>query len=171
MMKRLYSPWRSQYIATFKNEKPKKGESLFTRILRQNKDEKNLVLLRKKHCFVMMNLYPYNSGHVMIVPYTQTPAMSGLSAETLTEIMETLVQMQEVLTRVMKPHGFNIGANIGRVAGAGIDDHVHFHIVPRWNGDTNFMPTLGDVKVVSEDMKKTYKKIIQTLKKKPSKRK
>jgi ATP adenylyltransferase len=170
-MKRLYSPWRSQYIATFKNEKPKKGESLFTRILRQNKDEKNLVILRKKHCFVMMNLYPYNSGHLMIVPYTQTPTMSGLSTETLTEVMETLAQMQEILTNVMKPHGFNIGANIGRVAGAGIDDHIHFHIVPRWNGDTNFMPTLGDVKVVSEDMKATYTKIINILKKKQTKRK
>ncbi|MCK9410601.1 MAG: HIT domain-containing protein [Bacteriovoracaceae bacterium] len=170
-MKKIFSPWRSQYIATFKNEKPKKDESLFTRIIRENKDEKNLVILRKKYCFVMMNLYPYNSGHLMVVPYTQASTMSGLDSETMTEIMETLTQMEQLLTTVMKPHGFNMGANIGRVAGAGIDDHIHFHIVPRWNGDTNFMPTLGDVKVVSEDMRATYKKLIFSVKKQTQKRK
>lgn len=164
-MKKLFSPWRSQYIATFKDEKPKKGESLFTRILREKTDVRNLVVVRKKHCFVMMNLYPYNSGHLMIVPYTQTPVMSGLSTDSYTEIMETASEMMAVLSTIMKPHGFNFGANIGRVAGAGIDDHIHFHIVPRWNGDTNFMPTLGDVKVVSEDMKSTYKKIVAQIRK------
>jgi ATP adenylyltransferase len=164
-MERLFSPWRSKYIASFKKEKPKAGESLFTRILREKKDERNLVLLRKKHCFVMMNLYPYNSGHLMIVPYTQTPNLNDLSKETYAEIMETTAQMINVLKAVMNPHGFNFGANIGRVAGAGVDDHVHFHIVPRWNGDTNFMPTLGDVKVVSEDMNTSYKNIKAMIKK------
>lgn len=170
-MKRLHSPWRSRYIATFKNEKPKKGESLFTRIIRQRKDVKNLVIVRKEHCFVMMNLYPYNSGHLMVVPYQQTAAMSALPAETLTEIMVTVSEMTEVLTEVLKPHGFNFGANLGRVAGAGIDDHIHFHIVPRWNGDTNFMPTLGDVKVVSDDMQSTYKKIVAAIARRTKKRK
>jgi ATP adenylyltransferase len=164
-MKLLYSPWRSKYIAGFKKEKPKNGESLFSRIIRQNKDEKNLVILRKKHCFVMMNLYPYNSGHLLIVPYVQTSEMRDLSKEVYAEVMETTSQMIEVLKIVMKPHGFNFGANLGRVAGAGIDDHIHFHIVPRWNGDTNFMPTLGDVKIVSEDMKSTFKKIKSEVKK------
>jgi ATP adenylyltransferase len=168
-MKKLHSPWRSLYIATFKNEKPRKGESLFTRILRQKKDEQNLVIVRKEHCFVMMNLYPYNSGHVMVVPNVQTRSMSGLSAEALLEIMQTTVEMTEVLNDVLKPHGFNFGANIGRVAGAGIDDHIHFHIVPRWNGDTNFMPTIGDIKVVSDDMKATYKKIVARIRKKRTK--
>ncbi|MDP1677579.1 MAG: HIT domain-containing protein, partial [Bacteroidota bacterium] len=149
-MKRLFSPWRSKYISTFKNEKPRKGESLFSRILRENKDDKNLVVVRKIHCFVMMNLYPYNSGHLMIVPYQQTSEMSNLSTEELSEIMETISQMIEILKKVLKPHGFNFGANLGRAAGAGVDDHIHFHIVPRWNGDTNFMPTLGEIKVVSE---------------------
>lgn len=169
-MKRLFSPWRSKYIAGFKNEKPRKGESLFTKILRQNKDEKNLVIVRKKHCFVMMNLYPYNSGHLMIIPYRQTSEMKDLTAEENAEIMETTAEIIEVLKKVMKPHGFNFGANLGRVAGAGVDDHIHFHIVPRWNGDTNFMPTLGDVKVVSEDMNVSYKKI-KTIITKNSKRK
>jgi ATP adenylyltransferase len=170
-MKRLYSPWRSQYIASFKDEKLKKGESLFTRMLKENKDEKNLIIVRKKHCFVVMNLYPYNSGHIMIVPYQQTHQLNDLTIDEQTEIMTTTAEMITVLTKVMKPHGFNFGGNFGRAAGAGIDDHIHFHIVPRWNGDTNFMPTLGDVKIVSEDMKKTYQKIKAALKKNNMKRK
>lgn len=158
-MKRLFSPWRSKYIASFKNEKPRKGESLFSRVLREKKDERNLVLIRKKFCFVMMNLYPYNSGHVMVVPNRQISTMSSLTVDESAEIMHIAAEMIEVLKIVMKPHGFNFGANIGRAAGAGIDNHIHFHIVPRWNGDTNFLPTLSDVKTVSEDMQSTYKKI------------
>lgn len=170
-MKRLFSPWRSQYIASFKNEKPRKGKSLFTRILHDKNDEKNFVLLRKKHCFVVMNLYPYNSGHLMVVPYRQTRDMSDITAEEFAEIMQAAAEMMKVLKTLMKPHGFNFGANIGRVAGAGIDDHIHFHIVPRWNGDTNFMPVLGEIKVVSEEMKKMYKDIKRALNTTTSKRK
>lgn len=170
-MKRLFSPWRSKYISTFKDEKPRKGESIFTRILHENRDEKNLVVIRKKHCFVLMNLYPYNSGHLMIVPYKQTSELHGLSKEENAEILETAAEMITILKKVMKPQGFNVGANIGRVAGAGIDDHVHFHIVPRWNGDTNFMPIISDTKVVSEDMKATYKKIKSVINSKKTKRK
>ena len=170
-MERLFSPWRSQYISTFKNEKPRKGESLFSRILREKKDSKNLVIVRKNHCFVMMNLYPYNSGHLMIVPYQQTSEMSDLSVEEMSEIMETSSQMIEILKKVLKPQGFNFGANLGRAAGAGVDDHIHFHIVPRWIGDTNFMPTLSDIKVVSEDMRETFKKIKNEITSKKYKRK
>lgn len=169
-MKRMFSPWRSKYIASFKNEKPRKGESLFTGILRQNKDAKNFVIVRKTHCFVMMNLYPYNSGHLMVIPYRQTADIAALTAEEHTEIMETTAQMIGILKKIMNPQGFNFGANLGRAAGAGVDDHIHFHIVPRWTGDTNFMPTLGDVKVVSEEMNATYKKIIAELKPKIKKR-
>jgi ATP adenylyltransferase len=164
-MKRLFSPWRSQYIAAFKNEKPKKGDSLFTRILRENKDVKNLVIVRRKHCFVMMNLYPYNSGHLLIIPNRQVSEMSDLNSEEYAEIMSVSAEMIQILKKVMKPHGFNFGANLGRVAGAGIDDHIHFHIVPRWNGDTNFMPVLADTKVVSEEMEQTFKKIKSRIKK------
>lgn len=158
-MDRLYSPWRSKYIGTFKNESPRTEESLFTRIYREKNDAKNLVLLRKKYCFVMMNLYPYNSGHLMIVPNKQTAEITDLSKAELTEIMNTSVEMIAVLKKLLHPHGFNVGANLGRVAGAGVDDHIHFHIVPRWNGDTNFMPTLGNIKVVSEDINAMYKKL------------
>ncbi|MFZ4621073.1 MAG: HIT family protein [Bacteroidota bacterium] len=170
-MKRMFSPWRSKYIASFKNERPRKGESLFTGILRQNKDAENYIIIRKEYCFVMMNLYPYNSGHLMVIPYRQTADISELTSEEHGEIMATTVQMIGILKKVMNPQGFNFGANLGRVAGAGVDDHIHFHIVPRWNGDTNFMPTLSDVKVVSEDMKSTYKKITALLKSQKSKRK
>lgn len=170
-MERLFSPWRSKYISTFKKEKPRKGESLFSRILRQKKDSKNLVIVRKNHCFVMMNLYPYNSGHLMIVPYQQTSEISDLSVEEMAEIMETSSQMIEILKKILKPQGFNFGANLGRAAGAGVDDHIHFHIVPRWIGDTNFMPTLSDIKVVSEDMRETFKKIKNEITSKKYKRK
>ena len=102
----------------------------------------------------------------MVIPYTETPSLSGLSSAERNELMDTMQKMVDILTEVYHPHGFNIGANIGRVAGAGIDSHIHFHIVPRWNGDTNFMPTLGEVKVVSEDMVAAYKEIRSAIRKK-----
>ncbi|MHB1050780.1 MAG: HIT family protein [Bacteroidota bacterium] len=158
-MKRLFSPWRSKYIQSFKSEKPRKDASLFTRVLKEKKDRKNLIVVRRKYCFVMMNLYPYNSGHLMIIPYKKTSRLSDLSAAEYAEIMHTAADMMKILEKIMRPQGFNFGANIGRAAGAGIDDHIHFHIVPRWNGDTNFMPVLNDIKVVSEEMEATYNKI------------
>jgi ATP adenylyltransferase len=165
-MERLFSPWRSDYIATFKDEKKAEGESLFTRIAGEKKDSKNLVLVRKKHCFVMMNLYPYNSGHLMIIPYKKTAVMTDLTAEECAELLQTTAEMIELLKKTLQPHGFNFGANLGRVAGAGIDDHIHFHVVPRWNGDVNFMPTIAETKVVSEAMRVTYNRLKKNLKKK-----
>ncbi len=164
-MERLFSPWRSEYIASFKDEPKTAGESLFTRIAGEKKDAKNLVLVRKTHCFVMMNLYPYNSGHLLVIPYKQTAEMTDLTPEECAELLHTTADMIELLKKTMKPHGFNFGANLGRVAGAGIDDHIHFHIVPRWNGDVNFMPTIAETKVVSEAMRATYKKLKKNLKK------
>ncbi len=158
-MEKLWSPWRSQYIDTFKEEKEPLPGSLFTRILAENDDRKNYLLHRGKNCFIIMNLYPYNSGHLMIVPYKEVKELTELDDETRLEIFSMLELGMKALTEVMKPHGFNIGANLGRVAGAGIEDHLHFHIVPRWNGDTNFMPVLNDVKVISEEMGRTYTKL------------
>ncbi|HTP12169.1 MAG TPA: HIT domain-containing protein [Bacteroidota bacterium] len=163
-MKRLFSPWRSQYIASFKDEaKKKKDECLFCRIAREKNDEKNLVVARREHCFVVMNKYPYNSGHLMIVPFNHTANFGGLSRDEYAEIMATTAEMIDVLGKVSQPQGFNFGANLGRVAGAGIDQHVHFHLVPRWNGDTNFMPTIGDVKLVSEETRETFKRLRQAV--------
>ncbi len=159
-MEKLWSPWRSQYIDTFKEEKKETlPGSLFTRILNENDDRKNYLLHRGKYSFIIMNLYPYNSGHLMIVPYKEARELSELDAETRLEMFSFLELGVNALNEAIKPHGFNIGANLGRVAGAGIEDHLHFHIVPRWNGDTNFMPVLNDVKVISEEMGRTYEKL------------
>jgi ATP adenylyltransferase len=163
-MKRLFSPWRSAYIASFKTAKPRTG-CLFCRIAKQSKDSQNYVLWRGEHCFLVMNLYPYNSGHLMVVPYKHTPDMGSLSDETNIEIMQTADRAMKALVKVSEPQGFNFGANLGRAAGAGIDKHVHFHIVPRWSGDTNFMPVLADVKLISEDMRKSWKELKKALEK------
>jgi ATP adenylyltransferase len=157
-LKRLYSPWRSAYIQTFKGGKKSRG-CLFCRIAKEKKDERNLVLWRGKYCYLVMNLYPYNSGHLMVVPYQHTPDIGSLSDEANVEMMRAAVKGMDALAKVSSPQGFNFGANLGRAAGAGIDEHVHFHIVPRWSGDTNFMPVLSDVKLISEDMKKTWKEL------------
>ena len=161
-MKRLFSPWRSAYIASFKCAKPAKG-CLFCRIAKEKRDERDLVLWRGKHCFLVMNLYPYNSGHLMVVPYLHTSDLSSIPDEANVEIMQAAVRGIKALVSVSGPQGFNFGANLGRAAGAGIDEHIHFHVVPRWSGDTNFMPVLADVKLISEDMKKTWKQLCKAV--------
>ena len=158
-MKRLYSPWRSSYIATFKDAKKSK-RCLFCRIAKdKKKDAENLVVWRGRRCYLVMNLYPYNSGHLMIVPYRHTSDLGKLSDAENKEMMKATVMAMKALDKSSKPQGYNFGANLGRAAGAGIDEHVHFHIVPRWSGDTNFMPVLSDTKLISEDMKKTWKEL------------
>ena len=162
-MKRMWSPWRSQYIQSFAG-RPKRGrESLFRAALRSRDDRKNLVVWRGKHCFVIMNRYPYNSGHLMVVPNRQVADVQRLTRAEMAEIMRTVQRAMKALDRVMHPKGYNFGANFGRAAGAGIDEHVHFHIVPRWDGDTNFMPIFADTKVISEDMDVTWDKLRKLL--------
>lgn len=160
-MKLMWSPWRSGYIQTFK--KPARGKqerkSLFSRAADSKQDDKHHIVWRGNHCFVIMNLYPYNSGHLLIVPYRQTAKFEQLTAAELGEIMDAARRAMKALDKVMKPQGYNLGCNIGRVSGAGIDDHIHFHVVPRWSGDTNFMPVIAGTKVISEDMKATLKKL------------
>jgi ATP adenylyltransferase len=160
----MWSPWRSQYIQSFSAlPKRKKKESLFRTAFRSRDDKKNLVLWRGVHCFVIMNRYPYNSGHLMIVPNRQIANVQDLTDAELTEIMQVSKRAMKALDALMHPQGYNFGANFGRTAGAGIDEHVHFHIVPRWNGDTNFMPVLADTKVISEDMIVTWSKLRKLL--------
>jgi ATP adenylyltransferase len=167
-MERLFSPWRSEYIGSFSKTKKKSGAGcLFCDAAKSKNDSRNLILLRREFCFVMMNLYPYNSGHVLIVPYTHTGEFSRLSAKECADVMAASALVMESIEKTMQPQGFNFGANLGRAAGAGIDQHIHFHIVPRWNGDTNFMPTLADTKLVSESMQETYRKLKRNL---PSKK-
>jgi ATP adenylyltransferase len=163
-MKRLWSPWRSLYIQSFRTPAGKKKRgSIFTQALRAGDDRKNLILWRGEHCFVIMNRFPYNSGHVMVVPNREVADVKKLTPEELGEIMATVQRVIAAIDGEMGPQGYNFGANFGRVSGAGIDEHVHFHIVPRWNGDTNFMPVLADTKVISDDMAKTWKSLRKRL--------
>ncbi|WP_456402478.1 HIT family protein [Persephonella sp.] len=154
-MERLYSPWRSQYIETY----DKIDECFLCDAYKSADDEKKLVLYRGKRVFVIMNLYPYNAGHLMVCPNEHIGEFTDIDLETLTEISVVTQKMISVLKKALNPEGFNIGYNLGRVAGAGLEDHIHNHIVPRWNGDTNFMPVLGEVKVISQDLKDIYIKI------------
>ena len=160
-MEKLWSPWRSKYIESFKSDEDK-TKCIFCQMLTLDpKENDNLLVDMGEYTFSVLNLYPYNNGHLMIVPKRHTNDFSGLTKEELTESFEKLQLAEKVLRKVLNPHAFNIGANIGRVAGAGIEDHIHFHIVPRWNGDSNFMPIIGDVKVISQDLAETKSKLLQ----------
>jgi ATP adenylyltransferase len=149
----LYAPWRYTYIKS--TIEKKENGCIFCEAPKRS-DEEALILLRGEHVYSIMNLYPYNTGHVMIVPYRHVADYSDLREEEALEMHYMVKAVLEALKKVLKPHGFNMGFNLGRVAGAGIDKHIHLHIVPRWNGDTNFMPVIGGVKVLSQDVRETY---------------
>ncbi len=136
---------------------PEQPGCLFCRIEAEtDRDEQNFVVHRARHNLIVLNIYPYISGHLMIVPYEHTAEFDMLPAETAAEIMRLGQRCTHILTETMQPHGFNLGMNLGRVAGAGIDEHLHLHVVPRWNGDTNFLPLIGGVKLVPEAIDDTY---------------
>jgi len=160
MTERLWSPWRMEYILSDKE----KGHCIFCEAIAQDRDEENLVLYRGKHAFIILNLYPYNNGHLMVVPYEHVPSTEDLDPEVLTELMLLVNKSLQLLRKVMSPQGFNIGINMGAPAGAGIQDHVHVHVVPRWTGDTNFMPVLAATRVVPELLAQTYAKMRDALK-------
>jgi ATP adenylyltransferase len=143
-------------MAYIKNVKTEDEGCIFCTKPAQTDDKENLLLFRGKTCFVLMNLFPYNNGHLMIIPYKHTSDILDIDKETSGEMWELLCLSKKALTTVMNPDGFNAGMNIGRSAGAGIDQHIHLHIVPRWNGDTNFMPVTGETKVISQALSETY---------------
>lgn len=147
-MEHLHAPWRIQYILAPKP--PAADPSLFTRIAQSSEDVANLVLIRARSCFALLNAYPYTGGHLMIVPYRQTSDLDELTEAELTDLMLLTRRCVQALKKVMHPDGFNVGVNLGRVAGAGVTEHLHLHVVPRWNGDTNFMPVLADTTVVPQ---------------------
>ncbi len=149
-MDSLHAPWRIEYILA---PKPSLSESLFTRIAQANDDEANYVIARDRTCFALLNTYPYNGGHLMVVPYKQVQDLNGLTEEEMADLLKLTRRCQNALTRVMKPDGFNIGINLGKSAGAGIAEHLHIHIVPRWCGDTNFMPVLANTTVVPQALR------------------
>jgi ATP adenylyltransferase len=146
-MESLHAPWRIEYILA---PKPALEEGLFTRLAQSNDDLAHYVVARSRTCFALLNKYPYTGGHLMVVPYKQTPDLSGLTDGELIDLLKLTCRCQNALSQVMKPDGFNIGINLGKCAGAGVLEHVHIHIVPRWNGDTNFMPVLANTTVVPQ---------------------
>ena len=150
-MRHLWSPWRLEYLTA-----PKIEGCIFCHAIEAGNDREKLVLLRGKRAFLILNRYPYNNGHFMAVPYAHVPSLEDLDAMTLTEMMLLLNRGLAALRATMCPDGFNIGANLGQVAGAGIEEHVHLHAVPRWAGDTNFMPVVGEMRVVPQTWMQTY---------------
>jgi ATP adenylyltransferase len=159
-MKNLWSPWRSKYIESFKDEQSG-GDCIFCEALKFDvSDLSNLVVHKSNFTYTILNLYPYNNGHLMIVPFRHLWELEKLSRDESGEIMEQLILAKLVLAEIYKPQGFNIGLNLGRAGGAGIEEHLHFHIVPRWSGDTNFMPVLGEVKIISQELMETKRKML-----------
>jgi ATP adenylyltransferase len=153
-MKLLFAPWRMKFIAG-----PKPRGCPFCRMAASKEDAKNHILKRGKYSYAVLNLYPYNNGHLMLVPYEHTRDFPRLAPETADELMKELQFWTDRMTRIFKPEGFNIGMNLGRAGGAGIDKHIHFHIVPRWVGDANFMSVCGDTKVMPESLARVYKRL------------
>jgi ATP adenylyltransferase len=154
-MKRIWSPWRMEYI---ENHEKQEG-CIFCNALAKPDNEQNLIIKRGKLAFVILNLYPYTSGHLMVAPMAHQPSLEFLEPDSRAEMMELVSQSIVMLKKVYNPEAFNVGANIGEAAGAGEPDHVHLHIVPRWAGDTNFMSAVGETRVLPESLEETYRRI------------
>ena len=155
----LWAPWRSSYVTGERSE----DSCVFCDKFTKTTDRDNLILLRGKYCCVVMNLFPYNNGHVMVLPFAHKADISELTEAELSELYSYTTLMTKVIRKVMKAQGFNIGINMGAVAGAGIAAHLHQHIVPRWAGDTNFMPVVAKAKVISETLEETYDKLYKEI--------
>ena len=155
-MDKLWAPWRIEYIRS-----PKEDGCIFCIKSQETNDRNNLVLYRGKKAFVLMNLYPYSNGHLMISPYQHTSETDDLSSACNSEIMDMANKSMSILSRTFNAEGYNFGANFGEVAGAGIKEHLHLHLVPRWIGDTNFMPIMGHTKVMVDGLKETRKQLAE----------
>jgi ATP adenylyltransferase len=158
-LQRLWSPWRSKYIASGVDSQ-KEGCVFCTIAADPDNDASHFVLHRGEHAFVLLNLYPYITGHLMIVPYLHTGEFDSVAKEITDEMMDLAKRSQTALRDVYSPSGFNLGMNLGSAAGAGIADHIHIHVLPRWSGDTNFMSVVGDVRVVPQAMTQLYDELL-----------
>ncbi len=164
-MDRLWTPWRYQYITNESGEKSGEGDSstscIFCTLSQQDSthDERNYILHRARHNFIVLNLYPYTSGHLLIIPYEHTSELDSVTKAATDELMELAKRTQTVLREAYRPDGFNLGMNLGRAAGAGVAAHIHLHVMPRWAGDANFMSTVGETRVLPEDLPTTYRKL------------
>jgi ATP adenylyltransferase len=157
-MERIWAPWRIEYLENASVE-----GCIFCDKPAEHDDRANHLLYRGENAYIIMNLYPYSNGHLMVAPYAHVGRLAELGQRTRAEIMELTSLCTALLTQTMEPAGFNIGANIGKAAGAGFDEHFHMHIVPRWIGDTNFMAVVGDTRVVPESLDATYERLTAAL--------
>ena len=161
---RIFSPWRSVHLDSFLSQhghdSDERGGSIFSSIAASDDDDANLVLWRGETVFVVMNLYPYNNGHVLIAPYREVARYTHLTDEERTEIAATIALLIKWIDAALEPEGYNVGINDGPAAGAGVPQHIHVHVVPRWSGDTNFMPTTADTKVVPQAIRDSYERIL-----------
>ncbi|MBI4329210.1 MAG: HIT domain-containing protein [Chloroflexi bacterium] len=153
-MERLWTPWRSAYVASDKS-----GGCFLCEKPREDKDEANLILFRTKHGFILLNTFPYNSGHLMVAPYSHTGSLGELPPAVGAGLWELTRRAVDALAKEYRPDGFNVGMNLGKAAGAGAPDHLHIHIVPRWAGDTNYMPVIAGTKVLPEALDQTYQRL------------
>ena len=164
-IKQLWAPWRGEYIqGSPERRKNKPTGCIFCREYSKN-NKKALILYKGNFAAVMMNRFPYNNGHLLLYPWKHTALLEKMGAEEIDELFSLLKKSVVILKKVFKPAGFNIGMNLGKASGAGIDEHIHFHIIPRWNGDTNFMPVIGEVRVMPEHLSATYNKLYSHFKK------
>jgi ATP adenylyltransferase len=154
-MENLWAPWRIEYILG-----KREPYCIFCPEGNGHSDEERLILHRGRLTMVMMNKYPYNNGHLLVAPWRHVPVLEELQADEMLELMRRVTHCTRVLKDVMRPDGFNVGLNLGAEAGAGVENHLHFHVVPRWRGDTNFMTVLGDVRSIPEHLQQTYAKLL-----------
>jgi len=155
-VERLWTPWRRAFV---EGTDKRAGECFLCTIAAEHDDRKNLVPFRGERVFVLLNLYPYNSGHLMVAPYAHTGDLANLDVAIASELMQVTQRAVDVLQRDYRPDAFNVGMNLGKAAGAGVPDHLHVHVVPRWVGDTNFMPVVGKTKVLPESLEQTYDRL------------
>lgn len=151
---RIWAPWRLAYVKDA--AKDNEEQCIFCAKPAADDDEASLIVHRGERCFVILNLYPYTNGHLMVAPYEHTGRIQDLPAETVAEAMALAQRAMSRLEEVYEPHGFNVGFNQGRVAGAGVEHHIHMHVVPRWGGDTNFMPVIADTRVMPQTLEESY---------------
>jgi ATP adenylyltransferase len=154
---RIWAPWRLTYVKDA--SKDNESECIFCAALEAGDDEANLIVHRGERCFVILNKFPYTNGHLMVAPYEHVAALQQLDAETLGDLMALAQRGMDALESSYAPHGYNVGFNQGRVAGAGVEHHIHMHVVPRWGGDTNFMPVLGDTRVMNQTLEDSFETV------------